>query len=29
MNKEVYGIFQVSLNDEGKCTYFKQWRFTR
>ena len=27
--QEIDGIFQVSLNDEGKCTYFKQWRFTR
>ena len=27
--QEIDGIFQVSLNDEGKCTYFKQWRFVR
>lgn len=27
--QEIDGIFQISLNDEGKCTYFKQWRFTR
>lgn len=27
--QEIDGIFQVSLNDENKCTYFKQWRFTR
>ena len=27
--QEIDGIFQVSINDEGKCTYFKQWRFTR
>ena len=27
--QEIDGIFQVSVNDEGKCTYFKQWRFTR
>ena len=26
---ENVGIFQISLNEEGKCTYFKQWRFTR
>jgi len=29
IKQEIDGIFQVSLNDEGKCTYFKQWRFTR
>ena len=27
--QEIDGIFQVSVNDNGKCTYFKQWRFTR
>ena len=27
--QEIDGIFQISLNTEGKCTYFKQWRFTR
>lgn len=27
--QEIDGIFLVSINDEGKCTYFKQWRFTR
>lgn len=27
--QEIDGIFQISLNSEGKCTYFKQWRFTR
>lgn len=27
--QEIDGIFQVSINDEGKCTFFKQWRFTR
>ena len=27
--QEIGGIFQGSLNDEGKCTYFKQWRFTK
>lgn len=29
VKQEIDGIFQVSVNDEGKCTYFKQWRFTR
>lgn len=29
VKQEIDGIFQVSINDEGKCTYFKQWRFTR
>lgn len=23
------GVFQISLNSENKCTYFKQWRFTK
>ena len=27
--QEIDGIFQVSLNDNGKCSFFKQWRFTR
>ena len=27
--QEIDGIFQVSLDKDGKCTYFKQWRFTR
>jgi len=27
--QEIDGIFQISLNEDGKCTYFKQWRFTR
>ena len=27
--QEIDGIFQISLNENGKCTYFKQWRFTR
>ncbi len=27
--QEIDGIFQISLNKEGKCTYFKQWRFTK
>lgn len=27
--QEIDGIFQIAINDDGKCTYFKQWRFTR
>lgn len=27
--QEIDGIFQISLNKAGKCTYFKQWRFTK
>lgn len=27
--QKIDGIFLVSINDEGKCTFFKQWRFTR
>lgn len=27
--QEIDGIFQISINEEGKCTYFKQWRFTK
>lgn len=27
--QEIDGIFQISLDEEGKCNYFKQWRFTR
>ena len=23
------GIFQIKLNEQGKCNYFKQWRFTK
>ncbi len=29
VKQEIDGIFQISLNNEGKCTYFKQWRFTK
>lgn len=29
VKQEIDGIFQVSVNEEGKCTFFKQWRFTR
>lgn len=27
--QEIDGIFQISINDDEKCTYFKQWRFTK
>ena len=27
--QEIDGIFQITLNKEGLCTFFKQWRFTR
>lgn len=27
--QQIDGIFQVSVNEDCKCTYFKQWRFTR
>lgn len=27
--QEIDGIFQIKLDNYGKCTYFKQWRFTR
>ena len=29
IKQEIDGIFQISLNADSKCTYFKQWRFTR
>ena len=29
IKQDIDGIFQISLNEEGKCSYFKQWRFTR
>lgn len=29
IKQEIDGIFQISLDKEGKCTYFKQWRFSR
>ena len=27
--QEIDGIFQITLDDNGLCSYFKQWRFTR
>lgn len=27
--QEIDGIFQISLDEKGLCSYFKQWRFTR
>ena len=29
IKQEIDGIFQVSVNDKGLCTFFKQWRFTK
>lgn len=29
VKQEIDGIFQIAINKDGKCTYFKQWRFTR
>lgn len=29
VTQEIDGIFQISLDDDGKCKYFKQWRFTK
>lgn len=29
VKQEIDGIFQISLDEDGKCTYFKQWRFSR
>ncbi len=28
-SQQIDGIFEISLNEEGLCTYFKQWRFVR
>lgn len=27
--QQIDGIFQIRLNDAGKCTYFKQWRYIK
>ncbi len=27
--QEIDGIFQISLNQDNLCNYFKQWRFTK
>ena len=27
--QHIDGIFQISINEDGLCTYFKQWRFTK
>lgn len=27
--QNIDGIFEIAVNDEGKCTLFKQWRFTK
>lgn len=29
IKQEIDGIFQITLNESGRCTFFKQWRFTR
>ena len=29
IKQEIDGIFQISLDKDSKCTYFKQWRFSR
>ncbi len=29
VKQEIDGVFLISLNENGKCTLFKQWRFTR
>lgn len=28
LRQRIDGIFQVAINDDNKCTYFKQWRST-
>lgn len=27
--QKIDGIFQISLNSDEKCTYFKQWRYVK
>lgn len=27
--QDINGIFQISLNQNGQCTFFKQWRATK
>ena len=27
--QQIDGLFQISLDDNGLCIYFKQWRFTK
>lgn len=27
--QEIDGVFQISLDENGLCKFFKQWRFTR
>lgn len=29
VNQYIDGIFQIKLDSEQKCCYFKQWRFTK
>ncbi len=27
--QQIDGIFQISINNKGLCTYFKQWRYVK
>lgn len=29
VKQEIDGIFQISLDENGLCKYFKQWRYTK
>lgn len=29
IKQQIDGIFQIAINANGKCTLFKQWRYTR